>query len=148
MPRPKSRAAAGGLAAGGRRRRQRIGIEHGEDAGLHLLAGLAVIALGEQPGRRDRSGGVGHERHGAHALDRRVLGLGLLEEGLQPVEVGLEQRVVFMVVAVAAAHRHAEHGRARGGDDFGEHFRPVPLGLLEDGRRGVVGAEPQESGGG
>ena len=108
----------------------------------HLVAGRdrGDLRLNRLVVGRDLGGNRGR-------VDRHLAGVGPLKTGLDPEEVRLEERVGFVVVTVAAAHREPEDGRAGRRDDLGEELGPVPLRFLEDRRRAVEGTEPEVAGG-
>jgi hypothetical protein len=95
--------------------------------GLQFDAWPAVVAANPEAGRR-RVLLLGEKVIRSVALERRD---GRFEHGPQAVKVRLAQRIVFVVVALGAAHLQAQQYRADGGRHFVEHDVP-PLDLVVD----------------
>ena len=56
--------------------------------------------------------------------DDHIVRLRLRKVALQPVVIGLPDRVKLVVVATRATHRHAQHSRAHNVRHLRQHFRP------------------------
>ncbi len=124
--------------------------EFGVELALVLFAELLIVGFGERfeggfDGREailvGLLGGLPGGLFGGGG-DLDVLALGAGEDGLQGVEIALEDGIELVVVAAGAIDGHAEEGLADIGGDLGEDFLAALFGIDIAGDQ-VLGAGAQ-----